>query len=78
MKKLIAILALTSSAIALDYDVPIHADQRRCIDPELSTTYRDQRHQAIPTAYSTMLQHYYDSIWSEPVKPQIIIIRERY
>jgi hypothetical protein len=46
----------------------------------IRSAYREQREQAVPTAYSTMMQHYYDQVWSDPKPeptPQVIIIRER-
>lgn len=47
----------------------------------IRSVYREHREQAVPTAYSTMMQHYYDHVLSDP-KPEptpqtIIIIRER-
>jgi len=82
MKNLLAILALTGSAIAQDYyGTRYDYDRPYCADPyirDLEISHSYQREQAIPTAYSTQMQNYYDSIWREPVKPQVIIIHDRY
>jgi hypothetical protein len=75
MKYLIALL-LASPAMAYYSDVVYPCDnvnlyrpfEGRCAYPEI------ERQQAVPTAYSTQMQHYYDSIWSEPSKPQVIVI----
>jgi hypothetical protein len=80
MKYLLAILALTGSAIAQDYG-RYEYDRPYCADPYIRTIerpYNYQREQAIPTAYSTQMQAYYDSLWREPVKPQVIVIHDRY
>jgi len=80
MKNLLAILALTGSAIAQDYG-RYEYDRPYCADPyirDLEISHSYQREQAIPTAYSTQMQAYYDSIWREPVKPQVIIIHDRH
>jgi hypothetical protein len=48
--------------------------------PRLYSVRPEQREQSVPTAYSTMMQHYYDAVWSEPKPqptPQVIVIHER-
>jgi hypothetical protein len=82
MKNLLALIALTGSAIAQDYygySYRTEYDRPYCADPYIRTIerpYNYQREQAVPTAYSTQMQAYYDSIWREPVKPQVIIIHD--
>lgn len=80
MKNLIAVLAMTGSAIAQDYyGSRYEYDRPYCADPYIrSYDCYQQREQAIPTAYSTQMQHFYDRIWSEPQQPKVIVIHDRY
>jgi len=48
-----------------------------CDPYSLHSVYPTEREQSTPTAYSTMMQHYYDAVWSDPKPqptPQVIII----
>jgi len=74
-------------AVAALLGHPLKADdylegcRERRYDPySLYSVYPEQREQSVPTAYSTMMQHYYDAIWSEPKSyptTQVIVIHEK-
>jgi len=67
---------------ALLGQLPIKADdyldcRREVYNPY--AIYTEERDQSTPTAYSTMMQHYYDAIWADSKPqptPQVIIIHE--
>jgi hypothetical protein len=74
MKYLIALLLITPAMAYNDINYPCDNVYVRNYPQEVLLDRPYQREQAVPTAYSTQMQHYYDSIWSEPRQPQVIVI----
>jgi hypothetical protein len=78
MKKLSLLLAILGTAQAQDFVTPDYMHGNHYIEPYSPPC--ETRYQAIPTAYSTAMQHYYDSVWSEPKPsptPIVIIIHSK-
>ena len=50
-----------------------------CMTERLTREPYVERTEAVPTAYSSMMKHYYDSVWASPTPPpQVIVIHDRY
>jgi len=76
IKYMAALAAITASVSA--YDIPAELLERGESRPYLSDSrviVIDNREPAIETAYSSMMRHYYDSVWQDrtPVAPIIIL-----
>ena len=71
MKNLIALIIISSSAMAIDYRDP----DPYCFTRLMNGGEYQSREQSIPTAYSTMMEHYWQSVWETPkrIEPQVII-----
>jgi len=71
-------LGIASAQEYTTYETPCYRDPyvSRC---SYDSSYeRPVRVEVVPTAYSTMMQHYYDSIWAAPTpRSQVIVIHDR-
>lgn len=82
MKNLIAILIITASASAQYYyqdRCEVSLNDRSAIASIEETRYATCRGQAIPTAYSTSVNNFWNSVWeSKPAEEPQVIINNNY
>lgn len=76
-----AFLGVASAQEHTTYETPCYRDPylSRCsYDSTYNSYQRPVQVKVVPTAYSSMMQHYYDSIWADPTpKREVIIIHDR-
>ena len=72
-------LGIASAQDCYGYERPQYRDPNPyCMTERLSGESYHERTEAVPTAYSSMMKHYYDSVWADPTpQPQVIIIHDR-
>ena len=77
MKKLSFIFAITGACYAQEYGI----DNLREPAVRLDTAIQIQsihpiQVEQVPTAYSSLMDSYYKSVWSSPSQPQVIVIQK--
>jgi hypothetical protein len=76
-----AFLGVASAQEYTTYATPCYRDPyvSHCsYDSTYSAYERPVRVEVVPTAYSSQMQHYYDSIWAAPTpRPEVIVIHDR-
>ena len=70
-------LGVASAQEYTTYEAPCYRDPyaSRC---SYDSYQRPVQVEVVPTAYSSQMQHYYDSIWAAPTpRPEVSIIHDR-